>query len=162
MYSQTSTHLYLPVIVLHFRNIPAVAQEHFLSDNCHTSSLSATYYSSNLLFLSQSLSPNSFICMTIFKSTKIKMFRIQFPFWFYKMKLQLVGNTKPYIAGFSAHWLKFKSCTVQGHFVPQAKDLSFHYKIFHFLTHWKWSSSFWSSKDSRLLKLITYYLNLNS
>lgn len=113
------------------------------------------------LQISFSLSSNSFIYTAIFKSTKIKMFRIQFPFWFYKMELQLAGNTKLCIAGFSAHWLKCKSCTTQGHFIPQAGDLSFYYKMFHFHTYWKWSSSLWSSKDSKLLNLITYYLNPN-
>jgi len=51
------------------------------------------------------------------------------------MELQLAGNTKLYIAGFSAHWLKCKSCTMPGHFIPQAGDLSFYYKMFHFLAY---------------------------
>lgn len=48
---------------------------------------------------------------------------------------------------------------MQGHFIPKAGDLNFYYKMFHFLTYWKFSSSIWSSEDSRLLNLITYYLN---
>lgn len=93
------THIKLPPIsgtVSHFKNILTVAQEPFPCDNCHMSSLWNTILQIFSLFLS--LSFNSFIYMTIFKATKIKAFRIQFPFWFYKMELQLVENTRLHIA----------------------------------------------------------------
>lgn len=152
----------VPLLLFHISRMSQQCLKNLLSLTIATHPHSLQHITLQIFFFSQSLSPSSFICMAIFKSAEIKMFRIQFPFLFYKMELQLVGNTELYIAGFSAHWLKCKSCTMQGHFISQAGDLSFYYKMFHFLAYWKWSSSLWSSKDTRLLNLITYYLNLNS
>lgn len=141
--SQNSTHPLLPIAASHFSGT-----SHWQLKNLFSLTIPPHPHSlQNItLQISFSLSSNSFIYKATFKYTKIKIFRTPFPFWFYKMEL---------------HWLKCKSCTTQGHFIPQTGDLSFYYKMFHFPTHWKWSSSLQSSKDSKLFNLITYYLNLN-